>query len=344
MEKEPLRAEHGLDTAKSTPSKIQIGGEPLFFIYKDANGIEMKIANVNNPHICKKEGIIEVECIKKSNTIEPKYSISNVFDSELGMWFGVIMGWDSRAKDLRWKRFSIGDRRTYDLSKHSDRVEWSVMSRSTRLVGSPYAKGKPLYRVYDRDAEAKEIIAKSTIRSKAMEIATNDIAIEEMMDIYRCFGRNPEGFSPVRLKAELIKIAERSPKEFYDAWHNKNRGVVIIFNRCLSLGLISGSASGYMWKDSLPLGMTEQAAMDYLISHPSVLNQADLESKSRDVYRNKFNQMSSREKDFWGDAPGEEDPELVELHMAAKLMKIDGFRNMTKDQLQKLVDEASAGG
>lgn len=317
--------------------------EPIFHEYSDGGGFPIKLANMNNPLICKREGVVEIECIKKTNTLEPRISISRVFDDGLGIWFGVPLGADPKTKEIKWQRFVIGDRKTYDLTKQGDAIEWAVVSRASWLIGSPYQKGKPLYRMYDRDAEAREIIVNSTIRSKAMEIAGKEIAIDEMMDMYRVFGKNPEGFSPLRLHAELIKIAEKNPKEFVNAWNNSNRSVLIIFNRAVALGLITMNINkgGYVWKDSLPLGLTEQAAMDYLIKNPQLLNQADLESKNKDNYRKKFSSMTNEEKEFFGADEVVVDSDLVQLRMTASLMNISGFESMSKGELESAIEESS---
>ena len=179
-----------------------------------------------------------------------------------------------------------------------------------------------------------------------MEIATNEIAIEDMMDIYRVFGKNPEGFSPLRLKAELIKIAEKSPKEFYDTWSSSNRSLLVIFNRCLSLGIITFDIAkgGYMWKDSLAIGITEHSAMEYMTKHPQLLNQANLESIEKDGYQKKFKAMNADEEAFFQTADNESvDEELMDLRMQAALLKVEGFKNMDKKTLQKAIDEISEG-
>lgn len=343
--KEPLRASNGQGLEKKAGT-AKVKGMSIFNEYKDGNGYTIKVANMQNPLVCKRTGVVEIECLKKTNSMEPRFTISNVFDEELGIWFGVPLGIDARTKEIRWQRFAVGDRKSYDLTKNADAVEWAVVSRAPWLIGSPYQKGKPHYKMFDKDAEAQEIITKSTIRSKAMEIVTNEIAIKDMMDIYRVFGRNPEGFSPLRLKAELIKIAEKSPKEFYDTWSSSNRSLLIIFNRCVSLGIINFDVAkgGYLWKDGLALGITEQSAMEYLTKNPQLLQQANLESQAKDGYQKKFQSMSDPEKSFFG--VGEEesiDDELMDLRMQAALLKVPGFKDMDKETLQRAVDELSEG-
>lgn len=342
MEQKPLGAElDGEKTAEKRP--LSYKGQPFFTVFITKDNIEMKIANVNNEKVSRQSGIIEVECIRKSNSIEPRYTLSNVFDHASGLWYGRVLGWDDRMGAVKWQRIQIGDHKRFDLSKPDDRLAWAVMSRSTRLIGSPNQKGKALYRVHDREEEAREIIEKSSMRSRAMEIATKEISIEEMMDMYRVFGQVGEGLSPTRLQAELIKIAERNPKEFYDAWSSTNRGVLMTFKRCQATGLISFNLDkgGFMWRDTLALGVTEQTAMDYLVKNPTVLQQAERESKDLDFQTKNVKGQSKEEREFFGEVK-EDDPELLELHQIAQIMNIEGYQKMTKEALNKAVENATA--
>lgn len=334
-------AKNGPATSKTPAKRADI---PMYTIFKDGNGYEYRIANMANPLVCPREGIMEIEVLKKTNAREARFAISNTYDPELGVFFGVPLGIDSKTKEIRWQRFVIGDFRTYDLSKHADAVEWAIISRAPWLQGSAYQKGKPWYKKHDKEAEAREIITRSTIRSRAMEIATKMTAIEDMMDMYRNFGKNPEGFSLITLQAEIIKIAERDPKGFVDSWENKNRPIVAVFTRSLATGLISFDINkgGFMWKNSLAMGMTEQSAQQFLFDNKNILNQAELESKQKDTVTNYMKKtLSDAERKFFGEDNFEEDVDLIELRMTAKIMGVEGAMHMNKGDLQRVIDERS---
>lgn len=333
-------------TGKGAKTKPETTKLPAFTVIKDGNGTEYKIANMANPYICQRKGIVEIEVLKKLNTMEPRYSFSNVYDSELGIHFGVVLGIDSRTKEIKWQRFSVGDFKRYDLTNHADAVEWAVMRRTTRLIGSPFMRGKPLYRMFDKEAEAREVIAKSTIRSKAMEVATQMIKIEDQADVYRNFGKNPAGHTVTTLHAEIIKLAERSPKEFIDMWENKNRPVVTLFNKCVAVGLINFDIAkgGYMWKDSLPMGVTEQTSQNFLLENKSVYNQAKIEAEQRDNTTKTLVKMTREEESFFGNEEVEDDQELVNLRIQAKAINIQNVMGMSKKELTEALDEFSMAG
>ena len=328
-------------TGAASKTKPEIKREASFYVMKDGNGTEYKIANMNNPFMCKRKGIVEIEVIKKTNSMEPRYSISNVYDSELGVWFGIPLGIDSRTKEIKWQRFSVADFRRYDLTKHADAVEWAVMSRSSRLIGSAYQRGKPLYRQYDKEFEAREVIAKNTIRRRAMDIIDTKIKIEDYMDIYRNFGKNPDGHTPTTLQAGVIQLAERSPKEFVDMWENKNRPAVTLFNKCKALGMINWDIAkgGFMWKDSLLLGITEMTAIDALNSNQGLFSQARMEAEQKDDATKAFLKDAKNEG---GEDEEVSDEELQNLRIQAKAMKIPDVMNKTKAELEAALEEIAS--
>jgi len=332
----------GVQTPKKTASKTKIGNEPIYFEYIDGNNYKHKVANMNNPFICKRKGSVEIECIKKSNTNPPRFSISTVHDKELGLIFGVPLGIDSRTKEIRWARFVVEDFKRYDLSKKQDAVEWTIVSRAPWLAGSPFQRGKSHFRMYDREAIAKEVIETSTLRSKAEELARKSIPLEDLCDMYRNFGKNPEGFSYIMLQAEMIKIAQRSPKDFLNIWENTNRAVLTSFNRATQMGIVEYNAvkGGYLYKN-LPLGLTDQAAIKYLLENKTLLAQIDLQSKELDTVAINIKKQTDNEKEFFGTQDATEDVELVELRMAAKVLGIKNVPGFTKAELQKEVDVLS---
>lgn len=333
------------ENGKIEPAKKTL---PLFRIFKDGNNYEYKIANMDNPIICNRKGIVQIESIKKQNSKEPRFSISNVYDRETGIYFGVPLGINNRTKEIIWQRFVIGDARNYDLSNKQDAVEWTIVRRAPWLQGSSFQRGKAHYRMFDKEAEANEVITRMSIRKKAIETAEKMIAIEEQVDMLRNFGKNPLGFSPKMLYAEIIKIAEKSPKEFLDVWANANRPVITVFKRCLQLGMIRFDINkgGYLWKDSLAMGISEQSAIAFFLENKQILNQANIESKQRDVFTkklsaeagNKMTQLQLDEKD------AEQSTQLTELQITAKYLGIEGYNTMDEQELNSAIESASVAG
>lgn len=323
--------------ATEVVTKESMPKTPMYKIYKD-NGYEIKVANMDHPSICNRQRIVEIECIKKTNFNEPAFRIRNVYDAELGLFFGVPIGVDKNG-NIKWQSFVVGDRRRYDCKRHQDAVEWAVVGRAPWLEGSPYQSGKVYYKMFDRDAEAQEVILKSTLRRKAQDIVDKMISIEDQMDMYRNFGKNPEGFTPTMLHAEVIKISERNPKEFIDMWENQNRGPVTIFKRCESIGLIQFrlDRGGYVFKD-LPLGLTEQAAIQYITTNKTTMAQMDMESKQKDTSVKNLKGMSDAERNFFMPDDDSVSEEVMELRMEAKLCGIANFINMSEDELRKAID------
>lgn len=351
MAKQPKAAQNGQDADSTTTATATVKATvPLYKIIKE-NDFERKIANMDHPLVCQNKGIIEIECLKKSNFIEARRSISIVNAHDLGIIFGVPLGKDEATGQIKWQRFVIGDSKRYDLSKRQDAVEWAVVSRAPWLVGSPYQKGKPAYKKYDREEEAKDHIKRVTIREKAMDILKTMVTIDDMPDMLRNFGKNPSGLTPIMVQSELLKIAERSPEDFVNIWDNANRSVITIFNRSKDLGIITYDIvnGGFLFKKTLPMGLTEQAAIKYLTENKQVLATADMESKSKDHVGNNFIKNAKLDKakidsqdNDWDSDNTEESIELLNLRIEAKLMGIEGVALMDEKQLQSAIEEKSS--
>jgi len=326
------------ESATKTAGKLKTAGIPLYYLHKDSSGYEHRVANMDNPIICERKGIVEIECIRKSNLIQPNFSICTVRDRDLNIIFGVPNGIDPRSKDIRWQRFRLGDFKRYDLRNNEDAVEWAIVRRAPFLQGSPYQKGKVFYKVHDKEAEARTVISDSKLRRRAQDVAEEMVAIEEMTDMYRNFGENPIGFSATMLRAEIIKIANRSPKEFLAVWDNANREVISIFNRCLSVGLVSyhAASASFMWKNSLPMGMTKEAAIKFLLDNKPTLNQAKMESESLDHVSKKIKSESSSMANA---NRMEVDEDYIQLLGVAKIIGLKNYSDLSKEELQKAVDK-----
>lgn len=337
MATKPKGAQDGQEASKTTPA----AAIPFYKIQKDGNGFSRKIANMDNPKICPRRGIVEIEVLKKSNFNEPRYSITVVPDPETGILYGVPIGIDEKTGAIKWQRFIIGDFRRYDLSKASDAIEWAVVSRSPRLVGSPFAKGKPMYKKHDKEEEARTVIKNSTLRKKAMAIMEESMTPTDYPDMLRNFGKNPAGLSPTMAQAELLKVAERTPEEFVNVWENVNRNIITTFNRCKSVGLMifDLEKGGWMWRGTIPMGMTDQAVIKYLSDNKQLLVTADHESKARDVVGKALVGDSKKQTESGGVEEEEVvDQELENLRIEARMMGIDGVGMMSKEQLRETID------
>lgn len=264
---------------------------PLFTVVKDGNGIEHKIANFNNPIVCPQSGIFTIEAIRKGKHKQADVGFTVTRDPESGIIYGILNDVDYKTRELRFRRIRLGDMEQYDCSIASDRAMWCAVSHSLFLEGSPLlGRRKPLYKMHDREEDARRIIRTSKDKRRAAEIAENLVG-SDLYDMAINLGKSTEHNSFSVLLAEVIKEAELNPKNFLDIYENSNREIITVFNRCRAVGLIETDLqNGFMWKKSYPLGMSEAAAHATIIKNPQLLMTMDMESKEKDHAFKKYAQ------------------------------------------------------
>ena len=314
---------------------------PLYKIVKGPDNREYRVINFDNPDMCKRTGLIEIEVIRKK--LEPEIKFSNAYDPDLDLYYGEILGYETNTKNPIWRQYSIlAYYKTYDLTKKADSIEWKILSMQSFLIGSPFAKGRPLIKKYDRESEAIKAIQESTIKAKAIEIINKQIPLNEMMDIYRVVkGSNPDGLSPVRLQYELIKAAESKPEEFYNAYMLKNKNLLVIFKRAEVYGLISSDIDGFKYMGQI-LGITQTAALEYLEKNPAILQKLDSDSRIKDETAQKtFRAMSSGEMQFYQTEEGQISQDLFDLRIQANALNIE-HKGMDVDALRLAIDAEKA--
>ena len=318
---------------KKKPSTVVMA--PMFKIMKDRNGFEYKVANIENPVICLRRGIIEIEAIKRGHNREADYSFSHYTDHELGIHYGIPDGVNEKSGKFEWKRFRISDNRRYDLSNHQDAIEWMIFQRSPKLAGGINQRGKPMFKKYDREAEAVEFIQSSKYLERALEVIKG-LKFDEYPDMIRNLGGNPQGMSATMMLAEIGRKAQKDPKNFLQVRESVSAREITVFNRCKSVGIIAFDLTmgSWMYKKGTPLGSTEDAAIQYLVSNPQLMLTADQESKnmSGDVSEAKAKQLAEED----------EDVEFMNLKVEAKQYGVTGYNDKSKEDLRSIVEDFRA--
>lgn len=335
--KKPRRVQRAGDAPVENAGNLlpKTGSESMYNEMKDGNGFVHRIANFDNPLICKRKGTIRIEAIKKSKLKQADVSFANVFDPKFRVWFGVPMGINENTGKFTWKRFYPGEFREYNLANENDAIEWAIISRHPIMKGA-----RPLYKVYDVEADAKAEIEIIGLIDTAVGIAKN-MKFKEWVDAARYFGKSVEGMSSLMLQSEIYKIARNTPKELVDYWENDNKELIDLFNAAKSTGLIAfDHNTGWMYERTLPLGPTEQSAIKY-IKNDAVLSKA-IQQKCKDRDKAVKAIMSKDNADGDGDDFDEESKDLIELRMKAQLLQIENYEAMEFDELRERVSEATA--
>jgi len=271
---------------------METNTQPLFTILKDRNGIEHKVVNFENEIYAPRTGIIEIGAIRKTSRHENYTSIPYTKDHKTGIIYGIVIGINDKTNELSYQKVSIGDGAYLDLSNPIDRRKYIVLKHAHFVADSPLAQGKPRYKIIDREAEAKKIIAINKKKRHAEDII-DDLKIVEMYDMARTLGLPVETSSPDMVKSELIKFVAKpaSPghgnksggEQFLDIWDDVHRPILIMLKRCLATGVVNFDMNkGYVTKNNIPLGSSEPQVINYLLKNSSILLSLDQESKNLD--------------------------------------------------------------
>lgn len=256
----------------------------LFTVVKDGYGLETKIANLDHPHWAPYEGVVKIEATKIDQSKTRNTNIKTVNDKATGAIFGILIGVDRITKDFNWQQINLTELGYFDLSDKIQRRRYIVLSRHSKMEGSPNQVGKPVFRIIDQEKKASNYIESVSARKRSIEIVDN-LTFEQMVEIAPAFGIRPESNSEIMLRAEIMKIGYDSHDKFLKVWDNPDRVGMVVFKSALKFGMITfhqePNRVGYYY-ESQPLGQTESAAYKYLTDHVQLLSAIKTNIKERE--------------------------------------------------------------
>jgi hypothetical protein len=351
-----------------------------YIIFKDGNDVEYKILNIDNEKYMPKTGIVEFTPFKVAKRNLDELIIKFYPDSKTGLYIGNPMGVDNRTKQVIWQTFKIRGSVTYDLSIPVQRLEAFVLSNSYFVIGSPnFRKGtKTVFKKVDKEREAEDFLKNRRTKKKAEEIAEGLMG-SSLYDMAYAIGKDPKFMSPVMLAQEVILYAEKNPVKFLEIFESPGRTALVTLKRGLATGIIDHTVDRGICYEGVPMGFSDEEAVQYLKGNPSVQTSIELQSKKKEdaTYASMSNSFQKEAaeivdaKDVKIAALEEElrktkiekeraasvaheliadkniaeiDPELAELRQEAKKHNVKGWAlpSMTKGKLQEKIDEAKA--
>lgn len=260
--------------------------EGTHFNYEtDGNGMRHRIFNFKNEELCPRKGIIELRAIYDGTRHENWTQLSKVYDNVNDIMIGIPTKINNKTKELEFKKITMRDREVLDLSNYNDAMKWAVIKHSHYIEGSKKAGlggTKPKYRVYDKEREAELFISKRAVKRKAEGIAEGLMG-EQLVEMARNLGLDITLMSPTVMSMAVIKEAERVPKQFMDIWDSPDRYELTILKRAIANGVVIYDPHlGYTY-GSLPLGVNEPQALQYLKDNIQTRQVIDMASKKNEV-------------------------------------------------------------
>ncbi len=242
----------------------------------------MLVFKLEGDHI-KRTG--EIQIVPLDDRKQLNLSFRCVKDSKTNIWYGIPEGVDHLTGRVTFKRITIAGKRTYHLEYPADAEEFAVIMRHPAMLGSLLASkdktfGKPLIKVHDVVAIATNKLKDIDLGADAVHIARKELSGVELMDFARVLGITTDNNNEIVVSQLVAEKALREPKVFMLKYHDGNRDIVMAFKRAESVGLISYTLEGgYVYKDGLPLGGSEIAAINKIRGNTDLLTSIDLESK-----------------------------------------------------------------
>ncbi len=348
----------------------------FFKVLKDGNGVEIKVINLDNPAVCKRQGLVEVVPLrerKNSNGVviyPSRATFKRFIDRETKCSVGIIEGIDPKTKEFKYKSIAIEGRRIYDLSDINDAQELACIKVSPYLEGSPNQdrSSPPMFKIYDKEKQAHENLAKVKTRRKA-EHAADGLTGDLLDDMLKACGIGTIGMSEVSKQYAIIKYAEDHPTEFLKHFESPTRAEAFLLKQAIEFDVVKQNPDvGFLYRTTV-LGLNEQFAIEYLVGNPNISTaiqalvdmkkdetlksnkvetvadpEAELKSAQDEVARLKAQlakQVNANAEAELGHSL-DLDQEFEDLKVRAKDLKIKSWHVKGKDVLKKEVEELEA--
>lgn len=222
-----------------------------------------------------KGGTIEIHPVRP-NRLE-HFSFRGFRNRKDGLWYGIPIGKDKDG-NYKFRKIIVKGFHEFNVEIERDIHEALILMHHPKCVGSENAKGKPFFKVFDKEKEAVKSIETFEMAKDCLEIALK-LEGDNLVDFSRILGITPESNRTNVVKQLVLEKAQKSPKSFYDAWSNPIRKTIEIFHRAKAVGLIKfASDTGWTYKDGQMLGNTEEAAISTLNKNKQLLQFIGFES------------------------------------------------------------------
>lgn len=259
----------------------QPSGLPAYVIYKNKHGVEIKVANFDNPDVCPNSGIVEFEAIKKKDFDtfrDTKFSCPLTRDAKTGIFYGILNGFYDNG-DPRWVHFPLGVSNIYDRSIPTEAKRACILSKSILVEGSSNAIPRMVkFRLVDKEKVAHQKIKKINDAKRALGLAEG-LHGEDLVNMGRNLGINVDNISVTMLMSEVMGRAQDNPLEFLQIIEHPDRDIITVLNRAVDTKVVENEiGKGYTYGGS-PIGHNFDFAVDFLRKNRDIMSVIDMKSR-----------------------------------------------------------------
>lgn len=274
-----------METAEA-PNRVGIpttqpSGLPAYVVYKNKHGVEIKVANFDNPDVCPNSGIVEFEAIKKKDFDtfrDTKFSCPLTRDAKTGIFYGILNGFYDNG-DPRWVHFPLGISNIYDRSIPTEAKRACILSKSILVEGSPNAISRMVkFRLVDKEKVAHLKIKKINDAKRALELVGGLVG-EDLINMGRNLGLMVDNMSLNMLTSEVMGRAQDNPIEFLQIFEHPDREIITVLNRAVDTKVVENEiGKGYTYGGA-PIGHNFDFAVDFLRKNRDIMSVIDMKSK-----------------------------------------------------------------
>ena len=196
-------------------------------------------------------------------------------------WFGIKIA-DYEDGTPKFKKITIFDGRIYYLNNYADALEWHIVRHHFAVEGSPNAS-QVRWIVESEKKTANKAFERGQSFVKVFEYI-NSMSDANIKDFGRLFNLDPYNNTAEVIRGQLVQRALENPNVFKVYMDDAQKTALYqIFKRAESTNMIKFTVDrGYIFNDSIPIGVTESIAMAYLAQNRDLLMTLDIESKNID--------------------------------------------------------------
>lgn len=269
-----------------------------FIWIEDGNGMKHKHVNFNNPNICPRQGLIEVEAMKKTDSersLSNNASYAKFTDPKTGIIWGKPTGIHNIGKNIQYLRMKLGNNTFFDRTQPEQAEMCCIILKAIDLGKFKDTNGRPRFKVRDKEKNAQAEIDLRSYKRKAVDIIETLPYGEELKDCARNMGINPDIYSPLVLGNELCNVVEGGngkpsrAKEFLDMYNSPTKAYLTILKNAQSMGVIEFNPLEGFKYGGMNLGKTQELTIAHLVKNPDLaasINTFTLDKRAKGAEQN----------------------------------------------------------
>lgn len=227
---------------------------------------------------------VEIHPISEDQFKNPHKQATFQKDPITGVLYGIALSSDDFG-NIKWQKIQINDMLSLNLDNDNDAKIWAVMRFNPDVMGSPFQRENPYFKIYDPVDEAIAEQNEIDEMQKAFERVSQVVKDpKRMVQFARYLGEELHDNTNYDIvKGALLRKARHNSALFNKRWESRARSFAEHFYSAVALGVITEDANqGYQY-ENISLGVSKQDAIKFLAKDKSVLTSISAALEEKDL-------------------------------------------------------------